>query len=55
MDPPDAYGRGVIQKLRSQACENLAQLHNSATPEQRLRAARRLRAYEQDLRDLIRP
>jgi hypothetical protein len=55
MDPPDAYGRGVIQKLRAQACENLAQLHNSATPEQRLRAARRLRAYEQDLRDLIRP
>jgi hypothetical protein len=55
MDPPDAYGRGVIQKLRSQACENLAQLHNSASPEQRLRAARRLRAYEQDLRDLIRP
>jgi hypothetical protein len=55
MAPPDAYGRSVIQKMTQQGCENLAQLHNSASPEQRLRATRRLRAYEQDLRDLIRP
>ncbi len=55
MDPQDPVGRGVIQKLRMQACENLAQLHNTTSAEQRLRAARRLRAYEQDLRDLIRP
>lgn len=55
MEPPDAYGRSVIQKMTQQGCENLAQLHNSTTPEQRQRAARRLRAYEQDLRDLVRP
>ena len=53
--PPDAAGRAVVQKMIQQGCDNLAQLHNSASPEQRLRAARRLRAYEQDLRDLIRP
>ncbi len=55
MSPPDAAGRAVVQKMIQQGCENLAQLHNSASAEQRLRAARRLRAYEQDLRDLIRP
>jgi len=55
MSPPDAYGKTVIQKMTQQGCENLAQLHNSASPEQRQRAVRRLRAYEQDLRDLIRP
>ena len=55
MQPPDATGKAVAQKMVRQGCENLAQLHNSASPEQRQRAARRLRAYEQDLRDLIRP
>jgi hypothetical protein len=55
MAPPDAARRAVVQKMIVQGCENLAQLHNSASPEQRQRAARRLRAYEQDLRDLIRP
>jgi hypothetical protein len=55
MAPPDAAGRAVVQKMIVQGCENLAQLHNSASPEQRQRAARRLRAYEQDLRDLLKP
>ncbi len=55
LSPPDATGKAVMQKMVQQGCENLAQLHNSASPEQRQRAARRLRAYEQDLRDLIRP
>ena len=55
LQPPDATGKAVMQKMVQQGCENLAQLHNSASPEQRQRAARRLRAYEQDLRDLIRP
>jgi hypothetical protein len=53
--PPDPAGKAMVQKMVQQGCENLAQLHNSTSPEQRLRAARRLRAYEQDLRDLIRP
>ncbi len=55
LTPPDAAGRAVVQKMIQQGCDNLALLHNSASSEQRLRAARRLRAYEQDLRDLIRP
>ena len=55
MSPPDVAGRAVVQKMVQQGCDNLAQLHNSASPEQRQRASRRLRAYEQDLRDLIRP
>lgn len=55
LEPPDAASKAVMQKMVQQSCENLAQLHNSASSEQRQRAARRLRAYEQDLRDLIRP
>ena len=55
LQPPDATGKAVMQKMVQQGCENLAQLHNSASPEQRQRAARRLRAYEQDLRDLLKP
>lgn len=55
LSPPDAASKAMLQRMIQQGCENLAQLHNSTSPEQRLRAARRLRAYEQDLRDLIRP
>ena len=55
LQPPDAGQRAVVQSLSQRACENLAQLHNTATPEQRVRAARRLRAYERDLLDLNRP
>lgn len=53
--PPDEAGRALVQKMTQQACDNLAQIHNSASPEQRQRATRRLRAYEQDIRDLLRP
>jgi len=49
--PPDD-DQAVVQRLTRQACSHLAELHNSATPEQRLRAQRRLRAYERDLREL---
>jgi hypothetical protein len=55
LQPPDAGQRAVVQTLSQRACENLAQLHNTTTPEQRGRAARRLRAYERDLLDLNRP
>ena len=55
LQPPDAGQRAVVQTLSQRACENLAQLHNTTTPEQRVRAARRLRAYERDLLDLNRP
>ena len=53
--PPDEAGRALVQKMTRQACDNLAQLHNTTSPEQRQRATRRLRAYEQDIRDLLRP
>jgi hypothetical protein len=55
LQPPDAGQRAVVQTLSQRACENLAQLHNTATAEQRVRLSRRLRAYERDLLDLNRP
>lgn len=53
--PPDEAGRTLMQQLTRQACDHLAQLHNTTSPEQRQRMARRLRGYEQDIRDLIQP
>ena len=53
--PADEAGRAVVQKMMQQACDNLAQLHNTTSPEQRLRAARTLRAYERDIKDLTKP
>lgn len=55
LKPPDAAGAALMQALSQQACHNLAQLHNTTSAEQRQRAARRLRAYERDLRELMRP
>ena len=55
LQPPDAGQRAVVQTLSQRACENLAQLHNTTTPEQRQRVARRLRSYERDLLDLNQP
>ncbi|PUE52365.1 DUF6279 family lipoprotein [Limnohabitans sp. 2KL-51] len=55
LQPPDSAQRAVVQSLSQRACENLAQLHNTATSEQRVRVSRRLRAYERDLLDLNRP
>ena len=55
LTPTDAAQRAVFQSLSQRACENLAQLHNTTTPEQRTRVARRLRAYERDIQDLTRP
>ena len=49
---PAEADRRVQQALVQQTCQNLAELHNSTSAEQRQRAARRLRAYEQDLREL---
>jgi hypothetical protein len=53
--PPDDAGRALVQKMMQQACDHLAQLHNTTSPDQRQRVARRLRGYEQDIRDLIKP
>ena len=53
--PPDPAGSALVQKMTQQACDNLAQLHNTTSPEQRQRVARTLRAYDRDIRDLIKP
>ncbi len=53
--PPDEAGRALVQKMTQQACDNLAQLHNTTSTEQRQRVARTMRAYERDIRDLIKP
>ena len=53
--PPQASDLALVQKLRTQACQNLADFHNSTSAEQRQRAARRLRSYERDLLELMRP
>lgn len=53
--PPDEAGRALVQKMTQQACDNLAQLHNTTTPEQRQNAVRKWRGYERDLVDLAKP
>ena len=39
--------------LEQQACQNLAQLHNTMSPAQRLKAQRKLKDYETDVRELM--
>ncbi|CAN5273491.1 hypothetical protein BH10PSE18_BH10PSE18_16970 [soil metagenome] len=52
-DPPPGAWRDYQQALLQEGCGNVAALHNATRPEQREKAVRRLRAYEQDLRDLM--
>ena len=52
LQPAAAADRQVYKNWVSQSCRDLAELHNSTSAEQRQRAARRLRAYEKDLREL---
>ena len=49
---PDPNYRDYSQKMRLQACQTFADLHNSMSPEQRLKALRKLQNYELDLRAL---
>jgi hypothetical protein len=49
--PRDAY-RDYQQRLRQYNCALAAQMHNLSTPEQRQRAAGRLRGWAEDLRAL---
>lgn len=53
--PPTASDRQIYKNLVEQSCSHLAELHNSTSPAQRQRAARKLRAYEADLRELAAP
>jgi hypothetical protein len=52
--PREAY-RAYQQRLIAYNCDFAAQVHNLATPEQRTRAAKRLKGWEDDLRSLSRP
>jgi len=52
LEPRSAADRQRWQDWMEQGCKNLAELHNSTSQEQRQRAARRLRGYEKDLREL---
>ena len=52
--PNPAY-RAYSEKAILDGCKTIAQLHNSATAEQRTRAWRRLTAYERDARELAAP
>jgi Family of unknown function (DUF6279) len=49
--PNPAY-KAYSDKLTQENCTAFAQVHNTTTPEQRTRAARRLAAYERDAREL---
>jgi len=51
--PKDAGELSKQLQLEQQACQNLAQLHNTMTPAQRLKAQRKLKDYETDVRELM--
>lgn len=51
-EPPDPVQRRYMQGLIDEGCRAVAGLHNSTTPAQRQAAAKRLRAYQRDLREL---
>ena len=51
--PKDAGDLSKQLQLEQQACQNLAQLHNTMSPAQRLKAQRKLKDYETDVRELI--
>lgn len=51
--PPAGPWRDYQQALLAESCGNIAALHKATRPDQRERAARRLAAYAQDVRDLI--
>lgn len=50
LNPKDPVYREMLQKLLDEACINLAGLHQLTSREQRLRAQKKLRSYERDLR-----
>lgn len=52
-EPPPGAWRDYQQAMLEEGCRNVAILHNATRPEQRQNAVQRLRAYENDLRDLV--
>ncbi|MEY4654586.1 MAG: hypothetical protein RI884_3167 [Pseudomonadota bacterium] len=51
--PPDAGARRYREAVTEDNCALVAAVHNATTPAQRQSAARRLRAYQRDLADLV--
>ena len=51
--PKDAGELSKQLQLEQQACQNLAQIHNTMSPAQRLKAQRKLKDYETDVRELM--
>ena len=51
--PKDAGDLSKQLQLEQQACQNLAQFHNTMSPAQRLKAQRKLKDYETDVRELM--
>jgi hypothetical protein len=51
--PKDASDLSKQLQFEQQACQNLAQLHNTTSPAQRLKAQRKLKDYETDVRELM--
>lgn len=51
-EPPEPAARAYQNALIDENCRNLSALHNATSAEQRQVAARRLRAYQRDLREL---
>jgi hypothetical protein len=52
IEPPEPAARAYQNALIEEGCRNLSALHNSTSAEQRQAGARRLRAYQRDLREL---
>ena len=53
LQSPDPKYRKYEDALFKQGCRNLASVHQTTTPQQRLSAVRRFRAYQRDLDDLV--
>jgi hypothetical protein len=51
--PKDASDLSKQLQFEQQACQNLAQLHSTMSPAQRLKAQRKLKDYETDVRELM--
>ena len=50
--PPDAAHRAYLETVRQETCRMVSTMHNSMRPAQREHAARRLRSWQRDLREL---
>jgi len=53
LNTPDPGYAAYLKKRQQLNCEAVAQLHNTTTPAQRAKALRVLKAYEADLRELL--